>query len=777
MKKLSTILLLVLIFSLIGFAQESKNIKPKVRKAAYFDETPPLTEMKIILPGERDRSWKDGIIQNDFLPRDTKGEPNFVDPLAQNEFGSTDVRGPLVNIEGVGNVNGVYPPDTDGDVGPNHYFQMINLSFAIFDKSGALLYGPVDNSTLWSGFVGAWTGHNDGDPIILYDEMADRWIATQFAIQCSNGKSYELVAVSQTGDPLGEWYRYAFEFDHFNDYPKFGVWPDGYYSSYHMFQGGFIGAGFASFDREAMLVGDPDAQMVYFGQYENIFGVLPADVDGPKPPEGAPNYFMTLIDHDIKLYEFKVDWETPGNSSFELVSSLTPEPYSSDVSRIPQPGTNNKLDNLAGMLMYRLQYRNFGDYEVLLTNHTVSTSNKAAVRWYELRKENGDWDIYQQGTYAPDDEHRWMGSISMNGNGDIALGYSVSSSEVYPCIRATGRDPEAPLGEMSFEEITLYPGFGSQGSMSRWGDYSAMSVDPSDDSTFWFTTEYMNNSGWGTRILSFNFEPPAFPTVTAGQYDTICWDFIYQTSGQATSQQSVEWTTSGDGHFNNTKSLVAQYIRGWDDIGNGEVWLTLTVFGYEPGMVASDSMLLKINRYAECFAGNDTLICKNTNLVLNATANYYSSVVWTTSGDGSFEDSTSLSTIYTPGPNDILNESVELSLSAFSFEPCDETVTDELVVTLDPCTGINEINNNNISIEIVPNPTNGIFTYLISSNDNSKVEISIINQQGQILFNQKLPYNSDMYKNQIDMTNFAKGTYFLRVKSGKNIAIEKIVLK
>ncbi len=216
----------------------------------------------------------------------------------------------------------------------------------------------------------------------------------------------------------------------------------------------------------------------------------------------------------------------------------------------------------------------------------------------------------------------------------------------------------------------------------------------------------------GDKNTFFNFEPPAFPTVTAGQYDTICWDFIYQTSGQATSQQSVEWTTSGDGHFNNTKSLTAQYIRGWDDIGNGEVWLTLTVFGYEPGMVASDSMLLKINRYAECFAGNDTLICKNTNLLLNATANYYSSVVWTTSGDGSFEDSTSLSTIYTPGPNDILNESVELSLSAFSFEPCDETVTDELIVTLDPCTGINEINNNNISIEIVPNPTNGIFTYL-----------------------------------------------------------------
>jgi len=776
MKKLTTVLLLVLAFCVIGFAQKPENIKPKVSKAAYFDKTPPLTEMKIILPGERDRSWKDGIIENDFTPRDTKGAADFIDPLAQKEFGQIVGKGPLVNIDGVGNVSGVYPPDTDGDVGPNHYFQMINLAFAIFDKSGTLLYGPVDNSTLWSGFVGPWTGHNDGDPILLYDEMADRWIATQFAVQCSNGKSYELVAVSQTGDPLGEWYRYAFEFDHFNDYPKFGVWPDGYYSSYHMFQGGFIGAGFASFDREAMLEGDPEAQMVYFGEYEEIYGVLPADLDGPEPPEEAPNYFMTLVDHIIRLYEFKVDWETPGNSSFELITTLTPEPYSSNVNRIPQPGTTNKLDDLAGMLMYRLQYRNFGDYEVLLTNHTVATSGKAAVRWYELRKENGEWDIYQQGTYSPDDEHRWMGSIAMNGSGDIALGYSVSSSEVYPGIRVTGRDPEAPLGEMNFDEITLYPGFGSQGSMNRWGDYSAMSVDPSDDSTFWFTTEYMNNSGWRTRIISFNFEPFVFPTVYAGQNDTTCWDNIYQTSGQATSQQSVEWSTSGDGHFNNSKNLTAQYIRGWGDIENGEVQLKLTAYGYEPEMIASDSMLLKINRYAECFAGNDTLICIYHNLLLNATAEYYSSVKWTTAGDGNFEDTTSLSTIYIPGPNDILNGSAELTLTAFSFEPCDETVTDELVLTLDPCLGINEIDNN-ISIEIIPNPTNGVFTYSISSTDNSKVEISIINQQGQVLFNQKLPYNPDIYSNQIDMTYFDRGTYFLRVKSGENIAVEKIVLR
>ena len=148
------------------------------------------------------------------------------------------------------------PPDTDGDVGLNHYFQMINLSFAIWDKQGNLLYGPVDNSTLWNGFIGPWTGTNDGDPIVLYDEAADRWMASQFAINTSNGTYWQLVAVSATSDPLGSYNRYAFQMPAFNDYPKLSVWTDGYYATFNMF-GSYTRVGVAAFERDAMLAGEP----------------------------------------------------------------------------------------------------------------------------------------------------------------------------------------------------------------------------------------------------------------------------------------------------------------------------------------------------------------------------------------------------------------------------------------------------------------------------------------------------------------------------------------
>src|SRR5210317_509267 len=214
MKKIKLLLLLVVLITSMSVYSQDESIQPTlISKAKHFRKTPPLREMTIVLPGERDRSWKDGIIRNEVMEDmyvTDNALPKGPDPVAQRYNGRSGHRGPNVNFDGVSNVNGVYPPDTDGDVGPNHYFQMINLSFSIFDKSGNKLYGPVDNSTLWNGFIGPWTGTNDGDPIVLYDDFADRWVATQFAVNTSNGSYWQLIAVSETSDPMGAYYRYAY---------------------------------------------------------------------------------------------------------------------------------------------------------------------------------------------------------------------------------------------------------------------------------------------------------------------------------------------------------------------------------------------------------------------------------------------------------------------------------------------------------------------------------------------------------------------------------------
>ena len=325
MKQLIVLLAIVLV--VIGnqsFSQESSERPTYVQKAAYFDKSPPLREMPVDLPGQRDRSWKDGIIDNKSVKEEMKEESrnspaNGPDAAIQMVYGTRNTRGPVQGFEGVGNRNGVYPPDTDGAVGPDHFFQMMNLSFAIWDKSGNKLYGPVNNSTLWNGFIGPWTGTNDGDPIVLYDEEADRWVASQFAINTGNGTYWELIAVSETSDPTGAYYRYAFQFFAFNDYPKLSVWSDGYYATFNMF-GSYTRVGVAAFERDEMLVGNPNAQMIYYDRPGGTFAMLPADIDGPQPPANEPCYFMDINSgsHQILIYAFDADWNTPANSSFFL---------------------------------------------------------------------------------------------------------------------------------------------------------------------------------------------------------------------------------------------------------------------------------------------------------------------------------------------------------------------------------------------------------------------------------------------------------------------------
>ncbi len=504
---------------------------PVVITALQNDTSQALESIPVIPP----RQSRPDPDLNEIRPLPNRGgpaitrSPKFVDPVLQqgSSAPALNIPAPLQNFEGVNNVNGVLPPDTNGDVGPNHYVQWVNLSFAIYSKSGALLYGPAAGNTLWTGFGGPCQTSNDGDPIVQYDHLADRWMMSQFALpNYPSGPFYQCIAVSQTGDPTGAWYRYAFQISNtkLNDYPKFGVWPDGYYMSVNQFVGNtWGGAGVVAFERNKMLLGQP-AQAIYFDLFSvdpNLGGMLPSDLDGPAPAAGTPNYYLQVDDNgfgypqdQIEVWQFSANWTTPSASTFTQATVLPTAAFDSDMcagSRncIPQQGTTVKLDAISDRLMYRLQYRNFGSYQTLVLNHTVDTNSAdhAGIRWYELRNSGGGWGIRQQGTFSPDALHRWMGSVAMDGSGDIALGYSVSSSTMYPSIRYTGRLAGDTLGQMTQGEGTIINGTGAQThSASRWGDYSSLSIDPVDDCTFWYTNEYLQTTGsapWRTRIGSF----------------------------------------------------------------------------------------------------------------------------------------------------------------------------------------------------------------------------------------------------------------------------------
>ncbi len=469
--------------------------------------------------------------------------PPVEDPVVQRSFGgapnsptSLGMPTPLNSFEGVNNIDGVYPPDTNGDVGPEHYVQIVNLHFQIFDKKGNSVFGPASNNTLWQGFGAPCETRNDGDPIVLYDALADRWLLSQFTAAAPYG---ECVAVSVNGDPTGAYYRYFFQFSTtvFYDYPKLGVWPDGYYLSANRFGGNmFLGASAIVLDRASML----DGQAATFQEFQttSTYGALmPADLDGVNlPPAGSPDFFAEIGATALHLWSFHVDWATPANSTFAGPTSLTVAAWNQLCANtrncLPQPGTSQRLDAIGDRLMNRLVYRNFGDRQSLVVNHTVDAgSGQAGVRWYEIRDAGSGWSIYQQGTYAPaGTESRWMGSIAMDHDGNLALGYSVSSSSVYPSIHYTGRLVSDPLGDMSQGEATLIAGSGSQtGSAARWGDYSMMTVDPIDDCTFWYTTEYLQTTGtapWRTRIGSFKF-----PSCSLGPRGTLAGTVLDASNG------------------------------------------------------------------------------------------------------------------------------------------------------------------------------------------------------------------------------------------------------
>jgi hypothetical protein len=724
--------------SVIQAAFQSQVVAPRVfhgdlRAVPRAQGWQPGTPVREVVRIGRPRS-KSPLLQPTAAPSvrpSTELQPALL-PGAEPQVFETPTR----NFEGI-SFTGVVPPDTVGDVGPNHYVQMVNVQFAIFDKMGTILAGPLDINTLWSGFGGVCEMENQGDPIVLYDHLADRWLLSQFAfsrddIGTPTPPFFECIAISQGPDPVSSgFFLYAFETPVFPDYPKFGVWPDAYYMATNESSDDEPTPAVYAFDRTQMLQGQPATFQRFTAPPLGGFGfqaLIPSDLDGPTPPPaGSPNYFMRHRDdeaHDfgandttqdvLELWAFQVDFANAANSSFTGPIEISITEFDSDLCGLfafacfPQPainpfdldntqvnfvpangtytvrsaapafeaelGTNLGLDDddssvqvfgftfpfqgntytsvfvnangnltfgasdgnfmesvpefvngppriallwhdlfpaagdgvffkiltnpnravitwsnvpdfntaslntaqvvlhetgeinfvyqgigvadaivgigpgggagdenpldfsedlptaglqghifeqfsqaaldpLREVIMWRLQYRNFDTHETFLGNFVtdVDGTDRGGIRWFELRRTppdpQGVFTLFQEGTHSPDSDHRWMGSIAMDQSGNIALGYSVSSKTTFPSIRYAGRRADDPLGTLPVEEVTIIDGGGSQTFADRWGDYSSMNVDPTDDCTFWYTNEYIpDDTGfWSTRVAAFSF--------------------------------------------------------------------------------------------------------------------------------------------------------------------------------------------------------------------------------------------------------------------------------
>ncbi len=516
--------MICLVLGLSLNAQRQSQGPELIITPSEFNIVQPITSDDLVpldlTPREiNNRSWVN-------YPTNFNALPKGMDPLLADENNRANVlpplNSPLVNFDGaiLGVHSGAVPPDPTGAVGPNHYIHAWNSGFAIFDKSGALLQAHAALGTLWPG-------ENSGDPIVLYDRYADRFVITQFD---SSGPPYGLLfAVSQGPDPVNDgWFTYRYDFPTFQDYPHYSVWHDAYYITTNSIPNG---NDVYAVNRDKMIAGDPDAEIVAFnlvGASPNpaaVFAPMPMNSVGPNLPDSSlPGYIMMLQDDSyaggvdrIEFWEVDLDWVTPSNSTISGSTDINTTPFDSFVApfgtgEVPQPGTAQAVDGITGLISYTMNYWNFGGTNSATINFNVDVSGdntRLGIRWMELRETAGAWSIFQEGTFAPDDDlYRFLGNMCMDQNGNIGLAYSVGNASKFPSLRYTGRFASSPPGEMVFAEQTIIDGIASQDFSNRFGDYSHMSLDPSDNETFWFASEYIGTGGlWRTRISAFKVAP------------------------------------------------------------------------------------------------------------------------------------------------------------------------------------------------------------------------------------------------------------------------------
>jgi hypothetical protein len=525
----------LLLLALCGLRSLEAQPAKQIQGSTYlpntgFYETIPIRDMP--LQTEQDRRAAEE--HRDFLEArkktlrpsflNFKAQPEISDPARQHTAGNQVLGNPLVNFDGEVSGGGC-PPDPDGSVGLTQYVQAINSSYQVYSKTGSALTGVIDFKSIFTNIPG-----DDGDPIVLYDKFADRWFIAEF--QVSVAPCGFSIAISKTGDATGAYFVYNFSnpnwtTQNYPDYPKFSIWTDGYYMT-----GQFDPEAVVVLDRTRMLAGKSSAGLIYtptpssphfFGGNNSLFSAAKTlDCDASAlPPYGSPEYMVFYenkssgsINDKIVFYKLVHD-TTVHTLTIARADSLSPAAFSSyftggTMKEISQPGSPKSLDVLDGTFNYRAPFMAFTGYNAVVLCNTVNVGNGVAgIRWYEIRQTGAGhpWTIYQQGTYAPADGlNRWNGSIGMDMNGNIAIEYNVSNASIYPGISYTGRMFGDPAGTMTTAEVNAIAGSGPAVSCgNRWGDYSAMTLDPSDNLTYWVTNEYDKAGVEATRIFSFKF--------------------------------------------------------------------------------------------------------------------------------------------------------------------------------------------------------------------------------------------------------------------------------
>jgi len=566
--------------------------KVEVGHSSSNDVSPRLSTIAplVVTPGPNRQAVASPQIGHDRTARH--------DSVVQTNLSAPKMPSTGLNFDGIGfpgvNCN-CAPPDTNGEVGATQYVQIVNEGLQVFNKTtGASVLGPLDIQSLWSGFGGVCQSNGEGDPVVLYDQLANRWVVTQFAGTAQ--PTHECVAVSTSSDATGSYNRYDFDLgtqfgNNFYDYPKLGVWPDAYYMSINVFNAGgtaFLGPQPFALNRAAMLAGSP-ATIVSTGKLTEIDDqLMPADIDGlNQPATGAPNPFTEIGTNPTwKLWRFHADFGTPSNSTFTQAGTLTPSPFTAICGGcVPQAGTSDTLDTLGDRSMFRSAYRRFADgHEALVGNMSVDSGGIGGIRWYEINNATtGTPGFVQQSTYQPDSTWRWMGSAAMDALGDLAVGFSASSSAINPQIRYAGRLATDAPNTLAQGESTLFAGTGSQtDTLGRWGDYSDLTVDPTDDCTFWYTNEYYSTTSsfnWRTRIGSFKF-----PNCTSGPHGTLTGKVTDSSTSNPIVGAKVDTTfgttvTDSSGNYSLT-------------LPTGSYTVTYSAFGYgthaENGVVITD---------------------------------------------------------------------------------------------------------------------------------------------------------------------------------------------
>jgi len=541
-KTLLFVMALVMCGSL--FAQETFPPE-EILTGTFKGKTIPLRDFPTFVRGEQGDLKTMIVIPNES---NTTQEPNTTTTVIQNlqtETGVLVAQPIEQNFIGVSqNESGFLPPDPTGAVGPNHYVHSVNSLVKIFDKTGTLLLGPVS----LSNFLG--NGSNNGDPIVMYDQLADRWIVSEFG----NGNNELSIGVSETSDPTGAYNVWDYTFPGFPDYPHYGIWHDGYYGTVNL--NGQTTRGFVM-ERDEMLAGGTSPQILIF----TLPGVVvnPNQVKSPEPANllgttfdpTSPGYITYLqddawggvsFDH-LKVWEIDMDWVNTGNSTISAALEIATDPFDAGElfgngnGAIRQPGTSQRLAGHGGIISFAANYRPFGTHNswLITFNTFIDAQETGGIRWIELRNDGvNPWEIYQEGTYSIADGHsRLMSSAAMDAAGNIAMGYTTASTTLPVSLRYTGRFAGDPLGMMTVAETTIIDGPGVRTNTNRYGDYAHMTMDP-DNFTFWYTADYFSsNNNWRTQVAAFSL---------SGGFanDVGVIDIIQPSNGVLTATESVE---------------------------------------------------------------------------------------------------------------------------------------------------------------------------------------------------------------------------------------------